>query len=92
MKIKLDDTFWIDASDELNFTLMRKRDGKSKEGNDIEVEEELGYYGNIGHALKMYMKYAVNTKYKNQIITLEEYENACLNILEDVLKIIPKKL
>ena len=92
MKIKLDDNFWIDASDEMNFILKRKRLGENRSGESVEVEEDLGYFGNVGACLRTYMKYAVNTRYKDQVITLQEYEDACLNVIEDVLKIIPKKL
>lgn len=83
MKIKLDESFYI-AVDDMNFTLVERRIGPDKDRVDKEYFDELGYHGSVGSALKAYMRFSVNRKFTDQVITLDQYMLACESVLEQL--------
>jgi hypothetical protein len=59
-KIQINDTFWIDCSDQQNFTLKESFVGKDKDGAAKDSERTHGYHGTIRQAVEKYVNVAAH--------------------------------
>ena len=58
--LKLDDIYKIDKFDKLNLSLIEKRKVTDKKGVERDAYINVGYYNNLGSALKGYLNSRIN--------------------------------
>ena len=86
MNIRIDDNYKL-TSDERNVILTRVTIGQSGKSEGEEIEKNIGYYGNIEHALSDYLKIKINTSEATSINELKaeirEVKKTIQGLLED---------
>lgn len=86
MNIRIDKDYKL-TSDERNVILTKISIGQSGKSKGKEVESNVGYYGNIEHALNDYLRIKINTSQATSINELKaeirEVKQTIKNMMED---------
>jgi len=86
MNIRIDNDYKL-TSDERNVILTKISIGQSGKNKGKEVESNVGYYGNIEHALNDYLRIKINTSQATSINELKaeirEVKQIIKNMMED---------
>ncbi len=86
MNIRIDNDYKL-TSDERNVILTKISIGQSGKSKGKEVESNVGYYGNIEHALNDYLRIKINTSQATSINELKaeirEVKQIIKNMMED---------
>jgi hypothetical protein len=86
MNIRIDNDYKL-TSDERNVILTKISIGQSGKSKGKEVESNVGYYGNIEHALNDYLRIKINTSQATSINELKaeirEVKQTIKNMMED---------
>lgn len=93
MKIIIDDTYYIEKED-YNYTLKSKKREvvNKKDGTQVEEDKikDLAYCSGVGEALAYYAKVKTSDKFKEDVITIDQYMVELKNVCEDILTKVKK--
>jgi hypothetical protein len=86
MNIRIDNDYKL-TSDERNVILTKISIGQSGKSKGKEVESNVGYYGNIEHALNDYLRIKINTSQATSINELKAEIREVKQIIKKMLEV-----
>ena len=87
MIIELFDDYYIDC-DGLNYSLMKRVAGKTKDGDDREGNKIVGHYTTLAGALKRCALEMVYSENKGNVITVQDYIESVVKATDKLEKIV----